>query len=565
MRRAGILALAAAATLGFAAPAHAGWPPSTTSRTITGDVASPFSFLGYGPGWKRVVRDDLAEPQRRRSKRRRSLLYFTQMSDFQLADEESPARVELADLSDTPFTAAWRPQEALVPQIVDQAIRSVNAMRRSSLRDRKRRRARMALAITTGDSADNQQRNEVQWVVRLLEGGPLTPNSGVDGTCGSPAGEGGRYTGVQDSDDMTDRKGYYDPDVPAGAYGAWPRWPGLLDRAQQTFTTEGLKVPSYVSFGNHDGLAQGNQSANAAFETLATGCAKLALGDAALVPSDAGRQYVDHPQYRALHATGHQADAHGFGYVDQAELDASASHASYYAFSPKRGLRFISIDTVSEGGLAGPSAEGNIDDPQFRWLTATIGAAEKRGELVVVFGHHPIRSLNAGVPDELAGPCLFEGAYGHGVNPGCDRDPRSSGPYHLGPDLQALLLAHRNVIAFVAGHTHVHKITPFPRPGGGGFWGIETASEVDWPIQSRLLEIFDNRDGTLSIYGTVIDHSGPVVAPPSGTDAAALDPATLAAAGRTLAFNDPQGGGESDTATPEDRNVELLLVDPRAR
>ena len=29
----------------------------------------------------------------------------------------------------------------------------------------------MALTITTGDSADSQQINEVKWVVRLLEGG----------------------------------------------------------------------------------------------------------------------------------------------------------------------------------------------------------------------------------------------------------------------------------------------------------------------------------------------------------------------------------------------------------
>ena len=37
-------------------------------------------------------------------------------------------------------------------------------------------------------SADNQQINEVKWVVRLLEGGRLDPNSGVeDGQRGSPA------------------------------------------------------------------------------------------------------------------------------------------------------------------------------------------------------------------------------------------------------------------------------------------------------------------------------------------------------------------------------------------
>ena len=33
----------------------------------------------------------------------------------------------------------------------------------------------MDLALTTGDSADNKQRNEVEWVVKLLEGGTLEP------------------------------------------------------------------------------------------------------------------------------------------------------------------------------------------------------------------------------------------------------------------------------------------------------------------------------------------------------------------------------------------------------
>ena len=37
-----------------------------------------------------------------RARRRRSLLYFAQLSDFQLADEESPARVEFVDSTANP-------------------------------------------------------------------------------------------------------------------------------------------------------------------------------------------------------------------------------------------------------------------------------------------------------------------------------------------------------------------------------------------------------------------------------------------------------------------------------
>ena len=178
---------------------------------------------------------------------------------------------------------------------------------------------------------------------------------------------------------------------------------------------------------------------------------------------------------------------------------------------------------------------------------------------MIVFGHHPIRSLRNSAPDEDAGDCALRPVTG----PGCDLDPRASKPLHLGADLQALLLEHPHVVAFVAGHTHEHRVTPFAR-AGSGFWAIETSSEIDWPIQSRLLELMDNRDGTLSIFGTLLDHSATLATPRPGTPAGGFEPATLAALGREFAYNDPQVGVEDGAeGRPRDRNVELLLRDPR--
>jgi hypothetical protein len=48
----------------------------------------------------------------------------------------------------------------------------------------------------------------------------------------------------------------------------------------------------------------------------------------------------------------------------------------------------VIVDTVSEGRLTPVSSEGNIDDPQFRWLRRTLAAATRRDELIFVFGHH---------------------------------------------------------------------------------------------------------------------------------------------------------------------------------
>jgi metallophosphoesterase (TIGR03767 family) len=578
------LPLAVAAALLVAAPsaAAASLEQTTTSyATVGGHPQAPYSHLTLAPGWKRIVRTDLgAAAQTRRLARRRSLLYFAQLSDFQLADEESPARAEMLDLARTPFRSTWRPQEALEPFTVDQVVRQVNRFDRSPIRNRSRRHARLALTIATGDLADNQQINETKWVVRLLEGGRMDPNSGVEGgVCGTltgPRGEAARYTGVQDDNDVLESGRFYDPNRPVGAFAGWPRYPGLMDRAQVPFQAAGLDKPSYVALGNHDGTVQGSLHALQVLDDVARGCLKplsltgVPVGLGALptspartivVPPDPDRGFADRPTYKALHATGKQADAHGFALVDADELNASNGQASYYAFSPRPGIRMIAINTVAEGDRL--NSNGNLDDPQFRWLQREIGAASGRADLVILFGHHPIRSLSNKAADEDAGDCVLKIVTG----PGCDLDARSSKPLHLGADLQALLLANPNVIAYVAGHIHENRITAFKRAdASGGFWGIETASEIDWPIQSRLLEVMDNRDGTLSIFSTLIDHGATLATPPSGTAADAFDPETLAALGREFSYNDPQAGVEDGAeGRPQDRNVELVLPDPRGR
>jgi hypothetical protein len=127
-----------------------------------------------------------------------------------------------------------------------------------------------------------------------------------------------------------------------------------------------------------------------------------------------------------------------------------------------------------------------------------------------------------------------------------------------------------NAIAWVAGHSHDNRVIPYPDPDGeGGFWSIRTAAIADWPKQNRLIELFDNRDGTLSIFGTVIDHAAPVPAPAGGTAATGLGINQLASIARTVGFNDNQSGGDEcapnrcGEGSPADRNVELLIADPR--
>jgi metallophosphoesterase (TIGR03767 family) len=588
---------------------------TTLEQRIVPTGSGAYRFLQLGPGEPYAVRQDLATAGAGRSASRTSLVYFGQLSDFQLADEESPARLEVIDPLSTPlnlpFGAAWRPWEALEPQIDEAMIQQVNDFAGASpVADGSGAHRAMDFTIDTGDSADSQQLNETLWVRTLLEGGNLNPNSGVNkATYSHPlcpnlfvpgAAEAARYTGVQDYNDYLEGSypEFYDPNSPAGPHSAWPKYPGLMDRAQQAFTASGVAVPSYVAFGNHDALVQGNAAANAAFEQVATGCLKpigpvsnpenasallaslldpvrlmssflTSPQNTILVPGDPNRRFVSKKQYKDVFKAGSQADGHGFDYIDAAQETASKGAAGYYAWSPTPGMRFIALDTVAEAGTiltpTGKStSDGNVDNPQFQWLRGQLQAATAEDQLVVLFSHHAPESLVADAPDELAPPCTVNDSHGHDLNPGCDLDPRLSFPIHLKSDLVNLLHEYPNAIAWVAGHSHDNVVDAFPSPSGeGGFWSIRVAAEADWPQQSRLLEVFDNHDGTLSIFGTILDHVGQAAAPAPGTPASAMDFNDLASVGRTMSFNDFQSGAPLGEGQPKDRNVERLSPDPR--
>lgn len=597
-RRVLAVGVCCAALLAVAASALAQAPRQTTEQgtIVPGanfDPAKP-GFLALQPGpasgpFLRQLPSALA--QTGRSERRVSLSYFAYLTDIHVADEESPARFDSLAPSQK-NSSAWRPQEALQPQTIDAALRRLSAFAPASPNaGAKGKRARMQLALVGGDQADNQQENENTWVRELLEGGQtLNPNSGISdyrsctptqqaALASRPADEAARYTGIQDYSDYNDGQGdpnFYDPNRPSGAFGSWPLYASLMDVAQRPFFASGLRdgaatVPTYVTVGNHDGHVQGYFPATQSSSQLAVGCAKPYLnsslapsmtGTEYAVPPDPRRRFVGPAESKRIFQSGRQRDGHGFGFVDPAQNAASGGSATYYAWSPNPGLRFISLDTSAEGNAVRGGAEGNLDDPQYQWLRGELRKAKSSKQLVVVFGHHPVRRLIVPTPDEVAGSCSS------GAAVGCDPDPRKSTPIHRGPDLVKLFDANANVVAYLAGHTHVNRIRPCGSTCSkkGNWWSIETTSSADFPQQQRLMEIMDNKDGTLSVLGTPVDHAGAIGLPgPTGDPAvtAAFNLDQLAALSRTFSSNDPRryrnpAGGTGD------RNVELIVRDPFA-
>jgi len=613
MRRVLVVALAAALAMGPAGAARADPAGRTTLEQTLAPGGGGFAPLRAAAGEPYAVRrGGSAKASARRSARRRSLIMFAQLTDPQIVDELSPARVDFADPAGGEIKSSWRPQEALGLHVFDQTVRNLNANRRSAVRQGNGARARLRFALTTGDLADNQQLNETRWFKTVLDGGTVDPFSGraVTGTeCGdqppatlariNAAVAARAYTGVADYDDYRDAPadrfaGFWDPDEAAptgGPYASFPRYPGLLDAAQRPFQAAGLDVPWYISRGNHDGLVQGNAPAGVElFRAIAVGCLKVfpnaqfdprrfagasddelfaSFGDptfiqqllagAKTVAPDPDRRLISKREYRGVVGS---SKRHGFGYTPRSQLRRSRGTASYYAFTLKRGLRFVSLDTVAEGG----GQSGNLDHPQYVWLAGELREARRRNQLVVAFGHHTLETMSNTRADERAGACQ------PADEPGCDRDPRRSTPVHRGfgkRSVRTLFAGTPNLIAYVAGHTHANRVDFLRSRAGRGFWQINTASHIDWPQQSRTIEVIDNRDGTLSLFGTLLDSAAPAAAPPPG-DASGFTPAQLASLARTLSYNDPQReglegseGNASKRGRGRDRNVELLLRDPR--
>jgi metallophosphoesterase (TIGR03767 family) len=585
-----LIAACLAAGLGALA-AGAAPPPATTLGAVIVDRNGD-GRLDPVAGEQRLVRTELGAAQAGRESRRRLLVSFVQLTDFQLVDEESPARVELVDRYGASLDAAFRPQEGLLPFVVEESAQQVRRLR--SQVDG----TRPTLSIATGDNVDNTQLNETRWYIDILDGGVVVnPNSGNStGPCGVPA-RGRLYEGVQ-GDGV-----YYDPDRSSrgtdgpgyaptaaanrrsiGRSNVVRDYPGLFELMNRPFRATGLGMPWYSVFGNHDGLVQGNVPNNELFARAAVGCVKptklsarglaeirgLVAGGLTLeersrlvqilsrdlvevvfgpqitrgrwksVRLDVRRKLLSRPEYLQEHFQTRGVPAgHGYGVAD------APRGIGYYALTPKPGVRFVVLDTVADSG-----DQGNVDRTQFLWLDAELTAAEARREVIVAFAHHPIASMTNDAPDVHLG----------------------SGPCTGTPEpVECLFLRHPGVVAFVAGHQHRNRIAAHARAGGGGFWEIVTASHTDWPQQSRLLDLADNADGTLSIIGTIVDQGAPARPGPRparrGPRLSAREVEWLASVARELSYNDPQAeNGRNGLAdrrgTRADRNVELLIPNP---
>lgn len=536
-------------------------PEGTTLAEVATPVGDGYRLLNSGPGWPIQVREDLVAADPGRDERRTALTAFVQFTDVHVVDVQSPVRFEYTH----PIlgTGAHRPQEALAQVGASALVQRVNTLRAGPVTGRE-----LDFVMSTGDNTDNHEQVELDWLMGILNGGSVTPNTG------DPSGfEGVQNCGSelywQPESEMTDR--YKDE-------AGFPHLPGFLEAAITGFTAPGLNVPWYCTLGNHDNTPVGTLPAGMLTEAF-TGDRKIMFADGeaaeqaaaaqtdpdqvgelpgeverqegvdtsdsttlvSTVTPDERRAPFDTEGFVAAHLdganTGPGPVGHGF-----TEENADGTDC-FYTFTIAEGVTGVSLDTTTLAGLA----SGSIGKHQFDWLEQTLRAASSTyydllgrrqsqdvtDELFILFSHHTSDTMDNPLPDSR--------------RPGEVR--------YIGEILVGMLKRYPNVLAWVNGHTHRNTVRAHTSDSPErGFWEINTASHIDHPQLARCIELVDNQDGTMSLFTTLLEADSPYQ-----VDHGDFSPAGLASLYRELSLNDIH----ADTANlgaETDRNVELLVA-----
>jgi metallophosphoesterase (TIGR03767 family) len=453
-----------------------------------------------------------------------------------IADPDSPLSALV------PYIGTYRAQEFLTTQVLEAMVVAANEISHGPMTG-----APIDAVVITGDVVDNAQSNELNWYKTILDGGKVEPKSGAAEKSEAS------HSSNPDTYDIH----YYHPDGPPPGCEAdrphtlhgFPHFKGLLAASEKAFNAQGLRHKWLAVHGNHDALLQGTAAPTEKLDELVKGNQKLSalksmddLGtlfegfgevgpaiypgvdhlETVSVSSDARRKLVKIEEWVDIHTEcGHD---HG--------LDREQEKIAYWYRDINKQVRLIALDTVNQFG----GWQGCIHREQFEWLEQILESSKDK--YIVLSSHHPLDNLfNGYVPEGELKPALEK-------------------------EVRELLERYPNVILWFSGHVHDHKIQESKRADGRhAFWEIRTGSHIDWPQQSRIIEIMKVENDQLVIGTSIIDHAGPLQF--NGSEAELADPIALAGFSRLLSANDWQRhregphSFESMEGQPNDRNIWL--------
>jgi hypothetical protein len=253
----------------------------------------------------------------------------------------------------------------------------------------------------------------------------------------------------------------------------------------------------------------------------------ISLGGAryTVVTPDAERRALERGEFASLHL-GSPGLPLGHGFTNENVRNRTA----YYS-TQMGGVTLIVMDTINPFG----GFQGSLDEKQFAWLEHEIASSTKP---VVLASHHPLHTI---------------------VN---DHTPVAHERRICRDEIESMLLRYPQVILWLAGHRHRHHVEWVGNEVGvKGFWIVETASNIDWPQQSRTIEVVRANDGDIYIGMTIVDHAGALDYGKAET------PVEIAALARVLSANLWQhreslgapGPENWAMGEPEEQNVVLRI------
>jgi len=440
-----------------------------------------------GDPWPRARRTDLGGPSTAPTMGRRSIAWFVMLADTQLVDDESPAR--LSGVDNPSAGGGLRSQEAILP-------RAMSALHRT-LRETMRAERPWQFGIIAGDCTDSAQYNELRWFVGVMDG------------------ERAVHTDSGDDNDPI---------------------PGPDNDPKDPFDAVAFPAPWYFVPGNHDvevvgiNLVTANTRAQALGTSAAGGTRDYTRWWApprrGQVPADPDRRLLDRADFPVeLARTAATPGPIGHGL---AGVTNPAQGLNYTVDAVPGLLRIIALDSSDDtGGSSGLVRQRTVDT----FLRPALEAAQRDGVLAMLASHHPASSMDR-----------ISGEFGGSVVPDAV-EPTA---------LAALVAQYPNVIGWMVGHDHDLRVRPVRGASGGppGYWEIMSGSVADYPAQARAMELVDNGDGTLSIFGTMLD-----IQPRDCWERRYL---------RLTQMEHLSGWDSNHMGTADDRNVELVITIPMA-
>lgn len=571
-----------------------GYGPDKTVTTLVQTLRPRYGYVRYvdDAGYPLVPEDELGreypqpgEPHNLwnpfqlspTTTKRRSFSYFVSFGDGQLMDVKSPAVIYRNSLSTGSISAtAYEAHFDYLPQLTDAVLQVARRFGVSRPYD---------FAIQLGDLMANAQENELEWAIKLMSGGVVSPSSGVQddpltGPVNDPRdafladGVGTQWLAVLGNHDVL-------------INGIWPIALGV-EMNNGTHTSL-IKLIAAFGFGmpglGTDALHRSYLPPEIEPALLFSGDTfqlQMLLDDAELeslteapIVADPKRRHLTTCDIiQILLADG--GDPKGHGYTD----DHLKVCRGWYRYDPVPGLplRLLVLDLNSylggsEGFLTPPiRADGTVIEEQrgnplydqIAWLKAELEQAKSDGMVVLVASHQPSSSLRLTNEINDAADLLKFVPELEKLLKSYMPDPAEA---MSAEDFRQLLASYPNVIAHLAGHYHRSRINAICGTGKvisasqmqsgttcpsdpekkRGYYEIIGPSPINYAPQGRLVEIVDNGDGTGSIFTTVID--------------AQSGPGGLIVKGRRLALAEIQAtsGSSGGLGHLFDRNTELVF------